>query len=269
MASRLLIVAVVLWATVAPDAQTSAPTFDVASVKLNPPGIPGGRVRFLPGGRFVGENVPLYFLVQQVYGIRDFQLIAAPQVMAVLKDGRYQVEGKGREDASEAQLKEMVKALLAERFGLRLHKETRNLPVYALVPDPGGVKGARAAGEKPAGGISLVDRGWIRGQGVTFTFLAEALSGYVDRPVVDRTKLDQVLDFNLTWTPNEIAASPDAVPGCPLSFAEMAKRFKVSVPTSCPSIFTALREQLGLRLDAQQAPLDALVIDAVHPPTEN
>jgi uncharacterized protein (TIGR03435 family) len=49
----------------------------------------------------------------------------------------------------------------------------------------------------------------------------------------------------------------------------MAKRFKVSVPTSCPSIFTALREQLGLRLDAQQAPLDALVIDAVHPPTEN
>lgn len=265
--------AVVSLATLA--AQTPAPKFDVASVKRAVPGTPGSRVRFLPGGRFVGENVAIQFVIQQVYGVRDYQIIAAPQWKAIIADGytsRYQIEGKGPESATEAQLKEMVKTLLADRFQLRLHMETRNLPVYVLVPDSGGVKGARAADGK-GGGIMLMLPGWTRGQGTTTGRLAQYLSEsrLLDRPVIDKSNLEQVLDWDLTWTPADAVSSADAIPGCPLSFQEMAKRVKFELKNrSCPpSVVTALREQLGFRLEPQQAPTDVIVIDSIQPPTEN
>ena len=93
------------------------------------------------------------------------------------------------------------------------------------------------------------------------------MSNFVDRPVFDRTNLTQVLDFDLTWTPDGAASD---VPGCPPSFQEMAKRLKVTLPGSgCPSFFTAVQEQLGMRLEPQLGPLDVLVIDSVQPLTEN
>jgi len=253
-------------------AQTPNPKFEVASVKRAVPGTTGGRVQFLPGGRFVAENVPLDFLLQQAYGLRDFQIVAAPELKAIVADGygrRYDIQAKADESVSSDQLKEMVKTLLAERFSLRAHKETRDLPVYALVQARGGVKGARAADGSP-GGIEMVASGWIRGGRVTTKHLVETLSRFVDRPVIDRTNLDQVLDFDLTWTPLTAGANePTSDAGCPSSFNDMAQRRGWTRTFSCPSIFTAVQEQLGLRLEAQQAPLEALVIDAVKPPTEN
>ena len=130
-----------------------APTFEAASVKRSVPGTTGGRVQFLPG-RFVGENVPLDYLLQQVYGVRNFQIIAAPEWRAIIADGRdsrYQIQAKANDTATPEQVKEMVKTLLAERFGLRVHKEMRDLPVYALVQARGGVKGAREATGPRAG----------------------------------------------------------------------------------------------------------------------
>lgn len=252
-------------------AQAPGPAFEVASVKRAEPGKTGGRVRFLPGGRFVGENVSLEFVIQQVYGLRDFQVIAAPPLKAIIKDGvgaRYEIEGKGRGDATPEQLREMVKTLLADRFQLRVHNETRNLPVYALVPESGGPKGAHAPDGK-GGGIESVAPGWIRGMGTGIGFLAEVLSRYVDRPVVDRTNLKDVLDFDLTWTTIE-NANADTPPGCHPSVLEMAKRPRYEkTKLSCPSIFTAVREQLGLRLDPQLGPVEVLVIDAVQFPSEN
>jgi uncharacterized protein (TIGR03435 family) len=256
---------------VAPLAAQAPPAFEVASVKRAVPGTLGGRVRFLPGGRFVGENVSLEFMIRQAYGLRDFQLVTAPEWKAILGDGfdrRYQVEARGAESASEAQLKEMLKTLLADRFQLRAHKETRDLPIYALVLAEGGAKGARAPDDK-AGGIETVAPGWIKGMGTRTGFLAEVLSREVDRPVIDRTNLKDVLDFDLTWTTNE---TPADTPGCHPSFQEMAKRasrYALGATASCPSIFTALQEQLGLRLEAQIGPVEVLVIDAVQFPTEN
>jgi bla regulator protein blaR1 len=250
------------------SAQAPAPTFEVASIKRAEPGIQGGRVRFLPGGRFSGENVYLEFVLQQVYGVRAFQIIAAPQWKAIIGDGRdqrYQIEAKGPESATEAQLKEMAKTLLADRFQLRVHKETRDLPVYALVVAKDGVKGARP-NEGKRGGITLVLPGWIRGQRIAPGFLAETLSSYVDRPVLDRTNLTQLLDFDLTWTPQGTGSD---VPGCPLNFQDMAKRMKITLPTGCPSLFTAVQEQLGLRLEPQQGPVEVLVIDSVQPLIDN
>lgn len=253
-------------------AQSAGPAFEVASVKRAVPGKTGARVQFLPGGRFVGENVALEFVLQRVYGVRDFQIIAAPPLSAIIKDGygnRYEIEGKGREDSTPEQVREMVKTLLAERFQLRVHTERRDLPIYALVRAGGDVKGARAADGK-GGGMESVAPGWIKGFGTTSSALAEALSRYLDRPVVDRTKLEEVaLDFDLTWTTIE---TPADTPGCHPSFQEMAKRssrYALGATASCPSIFTAVREQLGLRLDAQLGPVDVLVIDAVQFPTEN
>lgn len=253
------------------SAQAPAPAFEVASVKRAVPGTPGSRVRFLPGGRFVGENVALEFVLQRIYGLRPFQIVAAPPVKAIIGDGynsRYQIEAKGPESASEDDLKEMLKTLLAARFQLRSHKESRDIPVYALVVAKGGVKGARAADGK-GGGIASMLPGWMRGQGTAPRYLAEQLSSLVDRPVIDRTNLDQVIDFDLTWTPDG-AVGNDTAPGCPPSFQEMAKRVGWKLPDSgCPSIFTAVQEQLGLRLESQLAPMEVLVVDSVQPLTDN
>jgi len=234
-------------------------------------------VQFLPGGRFVAQNVPLTFLLQQVYGVRDFQIVAEPQWQAIIADGRdsrYYVEGRGPESATREQLQEMAKTLLAERFGLRLRFEQRPLPVYALVVAERGVKAARPADGTPSGGIALMASGWIRGMRVAPGFLAQALTRYVDRPVVDRTKLDdQLLEFDLTWTPVDLTAAGVAPsdPGCPSSFQELAKRLEgvKAERFTCPSIYTAVEEQLGLKLEAQNAPTDVLVIESVRMPTEN
>jgi uncharacterized protein (TIGR03435 family) len=269
----LLSLVLLLGMVVTLSAQTPTPTFDVASVKRAVPGTPGGRVQFLPGGRFVGQNVSLDFLLQQVYGVRGFQIVAAPNLRAIIADGRdsrYEIQAKGDESASPEQLKEMVKTLLAERFNLRLHKETRDLPVFALVPAKGGVKGARPADGR-GGGIASMANGWIRGQGVTSEALAQALSRFVDRPVIDQTDLDRVLDFDLTWTPMVAGTSDTVALGseCPASFREMAQRLGWKLEGNCPSIFTAVEEQLGLKVEGQQAPVDVLVIDSVQQPTEN
>ena len=264
-----VLIAVVAMATTL-WAQAAAPTFDVASVRHATPGETGGRVRFLPGGKFSGENVAIEFVLQQVYGLRDFQIIAAPQWNAIIGDGRdrrYYIQAQGPESATQDQLKEMVKTLLSDRFQRRSHKETRDLPVYALVVAKDGVKGARPADGKAAGGIASMLPGWIRGMGTAPKFVAEALSRYVDRPVIDRTNLDQLLEFDLTWTPEGTVSD---VPGCPPSFQEMAKRYKWTlVDNGCPSIFTAVQGQLGLRLESQQGPVEVLVIDSVQPLIEN
>jgi uncharacterized protein (TIGR03435 family) len=266
-----------LWASVvmagmvvAASAQTPKPTFEVASVKLAAPGTTGGRVQFLPGGRFVAQNVPFDFLLQQVYGVAAFQIVIDPKWRAVIGTSRYQIDATGDAAASPEQLKEMAKALLAERFNQKLRTEMRDVPVYALIAGNSGVKGARAADGK-GGGVASMLRGWMRGEGVTMDRLAQTLSTQVDRPVINRTEIDQVLDFNLTWTSADVAA-PDAGPsdpGCPPGFREMAAKLGERADMTCPSIFTAVEEQLGLKLNAQTAPFEVLVIDSVQPPTEN
>jgi bla regulator protein blaR1 len=253
------------------SAQTPQPTFEVASVKLAAPGIPGGRVQFLPGGRFVGENVPFDFLLQQVYGVAPFQIVIDQKWRSVVANSRYQIEARAADpSASPEQLREMAKALLADRFNLKLRTERREIRVYALTAASGGVKGARAADGK-GGGVASMLRGWLRGRGVTTERLAQTLTAFVDRPVVNRTTTDQVLDFDLTWTPTDVAAAAagPSDPGCPSSFREMAAKLGERADMTCPSIFTAVEEQLGIKLNAQNAPFDVLVIDSVQPPTEN
>jgi uncharacterized protein (TIGR03435 family) len=263
----------VLAASLAFGQSPAGPGFEVASVKPAVPGTLGGRVQFLPGGTFIGTNVALTFLIQQVYGLRDFQIVGAANWMSIIADGysaRYEIQGKGDPSATEAQVKEMVKALLAERFQLKVHNETRELPVYALIPAKTGVKLSVANDNgrpRGSGGIAYMVKGWIQGTNVAMPGLIRALSEMVDRPVVDKTNFSEAFDFRLTWTPD---SDPSTDPGCPASFAAMQERLKLKPEAwSCPSIFSAVQEQLGLKLDPQKDPIEVLVIDHVERPSPN
>jgi uncharacterized protein (TIGR03435 family) len=205
-------------------ALAQAPVFEIASVKPAVPGTLGGRTQFLPGGRFVGTNVPLNYLIQQIYQVRDFQIVGTPNLMSIIADGknaRYEIQAKGDESANEAQVREMVKALLAERFQLKVHTETRDLPVYALIPAKTGVKLTTAKEDgrpRGSGGIMLMDRGWFQGANVTMASFMQVLSQSMDRPVVDKTNFAEAFEFRLTWTPDS-STGPDASDsGCPASF---------------------------------------------------
>jgi uncharacterized protein (TIGR03435 family) len=263
----------IIWIAAGALALGQALAFEVASVKPSVPGTLGGRIQFLPGGRFSGTNVPLNYLIQQVYQLRDFQIVGDPRWMAIIADGesaRYEIEAKGDTSASEAQVREMLKALLADRFQLKVHRETRELPVYALIPAKGGIK-LRAAKDngrpRGTGGISAMVRGWIQGNNVAIPLLLRVLSESVDRPVVDKSGFADAFDFRLTWTPD---SDPAADGRCPAAFAPLQEQLGLKAETwDCPSIFTAVQDQFGLKLDPQKDPTEVLVIDHVERPSAN
>lgn len=251
-----------------------APAFEVASVKPAAPGTLGGRVVFQPGGRFLVDNVPLTFVLQRVYGLRDFQVVGSPEMMAVIADGyntRYNIDARGDPAASEAQLKEMAKTLLAERFSLKVHTETRDLPVYALIPAKSGVRLAAkpnaVRGRAGGLGVEFVAKGWIRGTTATAAGLALALSQLMDRPVLDRSNFADPFDFSLTWTPEGENTGNGS---CPAEFLSIQQRRGLKAePMACPPIFTAVQDQLGLKLEARKEPVEVLVIDHIERPGPN
>jgi uncharacterized protein (TIGR03435 family) len=153
----------------------------------------------------------------------------------------------------------MAQNLLEDRFQLKLHRETREMPVYLLTQDKNGVKvkvTPDTGAPRGRGGIESVERGWFRGQNLFMQELIGALSQwrYVERPILDRTNYSEAFTFDLKWDADlgTSGARPDAQP-------EEVR----------PSLFTALREQMGLKLEPQKAPVEVLVIDHVERPSEN
>jgi uncharacterized protein (TIGR03435 family) len=226
------------------------PMFDVASVKLSDPNARIGTVEILPGGRFTAANVPLRVVILRAYDVRDFQL-SGPAWL----NERYAIQAKAPEGSfSEAQIWMMVQGLLAERLHLKVHRETKELPVYALVV---GKSGSKVQAAKDEGGMG-VGRGSITAKGSTFAKLAIALSRLLDRPVLDETGLSGNFDFKLHYDQGSVGL-PYSAPG-------------VSRPESDgiePSIFTAVQEQLGLKLEPQKKAIEGLVIDSIERPSGN
>jgi uncharacterized protein (TIGR03435 family) len=250
--------------------------FDVASVKPSTPGTLGGRIQFLPGGVYRATNVPLNFLILNTYELRDlYQLVGDPRWLAMIADGenaRYEIEARGDPQASQAQVREMVKALLADWFQLRVHLEMRDLPIYALIPAKGGIKLEAPKDDGKSrirGAITFLVAGWIQGYAVQMESLLQVLTRNTDRPVIDKTGFTQPFDFRLTWTPESATDAP-ADGTCPASFAAFQQQRGMRPETlSCPSIFTAVQDQLGLKLDPQNAPVEVLVIDRGERPSAN
>jgi uncharacterized protein (TIGR03435 family) len=150
-----------------------------------------------------------------------------------------------------ANVRSEVQGLLQDRFQLQFHRETRTAPVYSLAIAKGGIK--LSASDSPQKGINA-GQGTMLGEGASMTQLASKLSRLLQRPVVNNTGLAGNYDFKLAWTPDRELSAPSGQP------ADTA---------AGPSIFSALQEQLGLRLEATKGPVDVLVIDQVDKPSEN
>jgi len=266
----------------ATDSAAPLPAFEVASIKPNR-SVDTRRGGALQPGRFLQTNVTLLQLIRQAY---PGEIVGGPSWIG---SDRFDVDAKGSFDMTaylptadrSKSVYMMLRSLLADRFQLKVHDETREVPVYALelsrsdgkpgpelrplAVDCGAVMAAVASGQpqppvepgKPplCGGGGGVGR--VFANGLSMSQFAGRLAQFVNRPVVDRTGLSGYFALNLRWTPEQ-PPTPDS-PGLAGSPS----------PGDPPSIFSALQEQLGLKLESTRGPVDVLVVDHAERPAGN
>ncbi|WP_263355901.1 TIGR03435 family protein [Acidicapsa ligni] len=246
--------------------QTPLPTFDVSTIKPNKPDATG-MIRFMstPSGiSYTGVNVHL--LLYQAFDVEDDRIFGEPDWV---KTTRYDVEAKV-DGADAPRLKtltrkqrgEMLLPLLADRFNLKFHHETKTLPVYELVISKGGSKLKEStpkldADGKPTGGRWMTSDKKMEATGVKLDALLSLLSQQLGHTVVDKTNLTGSYDFTLKWTPDDAPVEAKGADG--------------TSPTEeiAPSLFTALQEQLGLKLEPRKTTVDVIVIDHIEQPSAN
>ncbi len=252
----------------AQSAAVSRPAFDVVSIKRSPPDARGGSIGAEPGGLWVMRNVVVAALIRSAYPAKVSELPAAPDWVNA---DRYDVMAKAEGNPPREQMIPMLQTLLAERFKFLAHYETRDYPVFALVmarsdrrPGPNlrrveidcdAVNAARREGRTPEGAVPSngaplcgysMNGATLRFGGLPLSRLADVLGGNLaGRPVIDKTELPGNYEFTLDSTIDPVPAG------------------------DAPSVFTALQEQLGLKLVSDRAPLQVLVVDRIERPTEN
>ena len=259
-------------------------TFDVASIRVNRD--PSGRPTFVrpvlqPGGRVVMINQTLHDVILTAYGVSANELVGGPDWV---RSTAFDVEARGASDISAETARAMLRALLADRFSLAVHREQRVLPIYVLtmaardrqpgpqlrpagaqcaaVTRPKGMPPGPPPSKVPAQPVplgvagtpprcpSMFTGGHFSGRAVSMDVLAGELADVTGRPVVNRTGLGGEFDLDLSYTA-ELTAQP------------------ASDAASAPGLTTALQEQLGLRLEAGRGPVEVLVIDRAVMPSEN
>lgn len=240
--------------SIAAFGQDSRLVFEVASIKPTAPNTQQSVLLFMPGGGFRRTNTSLKSLIQTAYGIQDYQIVGATNWMDSQKFDIDAKSGAGSNFGRE-QVLLMLQSLLADRFKLKVHSETRESSIYVLVVTRNGLRIKPAA--DPAGGARGGANGKLVGKR-SMPQLADLLSRILRRKVMDRTGVSGVYEFSLEWLPDEaqFQAYEDAPPGPPAN-------------PSAPSLFTALQEQMGLQLDSVRAPLEVIVIDGAEKPSEN
>jgi bla regulator protein blaR1 len=237
----------------------ASPAFEVATIKPSKPETQGKGI-LVRGRQFSTVNTSLSDLISFAYGLHAHQVTGAPAWIETEKyDLLAQPDREGQ--PNEAQWKTMVQKLLADRFKLAFHRDKRELSVYAIVVGRSGARLTKSGGD-PNGLPGLIFRqlGVLPAANATIGDLARVMQSVVlDRPVVDQTRLPGRYDFTLTWTPDET------------QFGGLGVR--VPPPTdnaaAPPNLFTAIQEQLGLRLESTKAPAEVLVIDRVERPSAN
>jgi len=260
--------------------------FDVVSIKPNAANDNRIAIRMAPGGVFTATGITPKLLIGQAFNVRDHQILNAP---GWISSERFDVNAKGPEGMPDRVppevLRPMLKALLEDRFELKYHTETRELPVYHLTIGKGGSKmkevaanaderppGAGPGGPGggpggPGGGMNRMmrmGRGQLNATSVPITLLVNQIAQVLGRTVVDKTGLKGLYDFDLEWTPEgHMGGGPGGPGGPPPPDAIPAS------DTSGPTIFTALQEKLGLKLESAKGPVDVVVIDSVSKPAGN
>lgn len=236
----------------------TAPAFEVATIKPSPQFINWSGIQTPGGGRFEASHATLKAMVAYAYDVREFYVAGGPGWAG---SDRFEIvaktDAKADANATPAQMRVMLQSLLTERFKLALHRETKEATVYQLVVSKGGPKLQEAGGDP--GFIRFLGRGQIDGQRIPMTGLANYLQTLLGEVVVDKTALTASYNFKLAWTPDEGQAGR---PGAGAGLGNPAEE-------SGPSIFTALQEQLGLKLEGTKGPVETVVIDHAEKPSEN
>jgi len=276
------------WAAVHAQTPAGQPRFAVVSIKQNRSGAIEGGLRINPGGQMQWTNTTLESLIgmsHQRYAFDQRETEGGPGWIDTARFDVLVQTGSGTPavdpDGYPGQLFAMIRALLADRFGVKTHTEMRDRPIFRLVrvrpgapTGPGLTPVAAGCGQAMkalSGGEQVQARtgrgpdctfggppGQLRGNAVTIDMLSRVLANQVRRHIVNETGIDGSFDVDLTFSPEFMAPSPDGAAGDPpLS------------PSDAPSIFTAVQEQLGLKLESARGPVEVLVVDDAHMPTAN
>lgn len=276
-------------------AQTETrPSFDVVSIKPNRTnqGIP--LVVFQPGGRMIAANVTIRQVILVAYGIENLQLVNAPDWTT---SERFAIEARTSDATPTSAIRLMLRSMLADRFNFVAHSERRDLPIAALTmaradkrPGPKLVpSGPQCAPIRPPEGIpmpppppppppgaanappiriilerdeplgrrcgAMVAPGWMSARSITMEEFTRQLSPVLRRPVINETGLAEQFDYDIIFSPEGLGGALVGPPPASL--------------TDAPSLETALRDDLGLRLESRRGPVDVLVVDRIERPTEN
>ncbi len=245
-------------AKIAPMAPDAKPDVEVATIKPARPG--NDQMQFeTHGGTLLIKNLTLSFIMSFAYDLPVRQIVDKPGWMDTDK---WDIEAKADTpgELSVPQLKGMMQKLFAERFALQVHEEKRKMPAFVLTVTKDGPKMTKVTDASLAPGQTLYPRGVIIGKSIAVAGLAQTLQEYVfSKPVVDQTGLDGRWDFTLRWTPDETQFSD----------APESMRHPADDANAWPPLFTAIQEQLGLKLEAQKADVKVLVVDHVDHPSPN
>lgn len=240
-------------------------TFEVASIK--PTGSPGhGTSIWTNETGFRTENTALIALIRFAYNAQDYQVLGAA---GWVKDDGWDINAKNEvaevdkvplqdrksQEARTERMRSRVRHMLEERFQLKVRQEEKQLPIYSLTVDKAGLKAT--AVKEPKGNMSnnrSNSSGSIKAEGITMDRLCQTLGNILERPVVDETGLEGFYDVELKYSLDTSAAGKDSAP---------------AEDVAGPSIFTALREQAGLRLTGKKGPVATWVVEKVEKPGEN
>ncbi|MEI9970028.1 MAG: TIGR03435 family protein [Terracidiphilus sp.] len=242
-----------------PMAADADPSLEVATIKPSQPDRQG-RAFLWRGNQFTTFNTTLMSLIGFAYAVQDKEVISGPDWMS---SDKFDIEGKPDTPGTPTtdQLRVMVKKLLADRFQLKFHNDKRELSAYVLTAGKTGPKMTKDD-TNPNGlpGLFFRQLGDLNVRNATMADFAHLMqSAVLDRPVVDQTALTGKWDFELKWTPDESQFSGMGVRPPPPSDA----------PDAPPPLFTAIQEQLGLKLDSGKAQVDVMVVDHVEKPSPN
>jgi len=278
---------ITLWAVgvvvIAVRAQEKDETFEVASVRANKSGDGNGMLRQLPGGRMTATNMPLRPMITFAYGLAGYQLVGGP---GWINTSRYDVNAKMDANPQSSAflpgasapnpMQVALQKLLEDRFKLKIHRETREMDIYTLVMLKPGTPGRglvptkqdcaaaasaaqRGAPPPPPGSNAPFcgiqgGNGRLKFGGLPATAFGSAFSGPAGRFVADRTGLSGSWDFELTFAPDQRGQAPGG---------------NAANDSDLPGFFTAIQEQLGLKLEPAKGPVDVVVIDSIEEPKDD
>jgi len=233
------------------SAQNAA--FDAASVKRAAAGQRGYSIRPLPG-RLSAGNVTVKLLIAEAYHVHDFQVSGGP---SWIDSDRYDIEAKAAGDAPPGakELRAMLQKLLADRFGLTVRHESKEMPIVSLELAKGGPKFPAASHPEAPVQFQVAQRQRIVAENAPLENLTEVLTWLLGKPVVDRTGLAGSFDYKLEWAPDEIQLSADEAPP--------------QTDGTKPSLAAALQQQMGLKILSQKGPVDLIVVEKAERPMAN